>query len=316
MQYDEFRAMNSDILLAAEGDPARVAEGFRATRSYMAECEKRFTRFTEQSELAELNRTSGGWFISSPDMYDVVQQARQFMDQTCGLFDPSILSALRQAGYDHSMDEIRAAGSALAARAPAPAPWIKAGFNAVQFMPSIRAIHLPEGVQIDLGGIAKGWIAEQAARLLATYARACTVNAGGDMCLIGLPDGDDAWRISLEDPRDANQLLAILRVPSGAVATSAITKRRWTQGLHSRHHIIDPRTGEPADTDWLSVTVIAEHAADAEVFAKALLIAGSAQAQILADRGRNIEFIGVKQDRSLWGSRHSQEFLDVTNEYV
>jgi FAD:protein FMN transferase len=316
MIYDEFRAMNSDILLAAEGEPEMVAEGFGATRSYIADCESRFTRFSEESELSQLNRTSGGWFIASPDMFDVVTAARRLMDLTCGLFDPAILVALQAAGYDRSMDEIRTLGQLPERRLDNRSPWPISGFNAVEFKPSISAIHLPHNVQIDLGGIAKGWIAERAARLLSAYALACTVSAGGDMYLAGLPKGENRWGVSLEDPRDPIKVLAVLQVPESAVATSSITKRRWVQGQQIRHHIIDPRSGEPAETDWLSVTVIADHTATAEAFAKALLIAGSAQSQVLADRQSGLEFIGVKQDGSLWGSRNCQEYLDVSNQRI
>jgi thiamine biosynthesis lipoprotein len=165
-------------------------------------------------------------------------------------------------------------------------------------------------LQVDLGGIAKGWIAERAAGLLAGYAQVCGVNAGGDMFLIGLPEAEGIWRITLEDPCDSTRALAVLRVPGGAVATSSVTRRRWMHGAQSRHHIIDPRSGEPASTEWLSMTVIAGHAAQAEAFAKALLIAGPAHAQAIADRAGGIDFVGVRRDGSLWGSRNSKELIE------
>jgi thiamine biosynthesis lipoprotein len=313
MHYDEFRAMNSQILLAAEGEAQQVTRGFQAARDYIAACERRFTRFSEESELAQLNRTAGGWFIASDELFEVLQLARTYVEQTCGLFDPSILPALRQAGYDRSMDELRTQG---AAPTRAVLPWAAGGFQGLQLSPMIHGIHLPEGVQIDLGGIAKGWIAERAAHLLAAYASACTVSAGGDMFLFNAPADETAWPVSLEDPRDPANVLAILRVRHGALATSAITRRRWVQGERMQHHIIDPRTGEPAVTDWLSVTAIAPHAAQAEVFAKALLIAGAEQSPALAERAPGIAFIGVKQDGSLWGSANSEEYLDVSTQTV
>ena len=317
MLYDDFRAMNSHILLAAEGEPERVREGFRAARAFIAESEARFTRFRTDSELAQLNRSAGGWFIASDAMYEVVQQARNLMELTCGLFDPSILGALRQAGYDRSMDEIRAAGGIL----PAPANRrfnvrSPLGFSAVEFKPAIHGIHLPDEVQIDLGGIAKGWIAEQAVNVMSSSARACAVSAGGDMFMRGLPEGEQSWTVALEDPRDPQQTLSILHVRAGAVTTSSLTLRRWLQGQQMQHHIIDPRSGMPAETDWLCVTVSADHMATAEAFAKAILIAGSEYAQALADRAAGIEFIGVKQDGSLWGSRNSKELLSVADQII
>jgi thiamine biosynthesis lipoprotein len=95
------------------------------------------------------------------------------------------------------------------------------------------------------------------------------------------------------------------------VATSAITKRRWLQAGQARHHLIDPRTLQPAETDWLSVTVLAPHAAVAEVFAKALLIAGSRQAARLLEQRADLAFIAVDADGRLWGSAEAKELLNV-----
>jgi thiamine biosynthesis lipoprotein len=171
-------------------------------------------------------------------------------------------------------------------------------------------------MRIDLGGIAKGWIAEHAARIVAVYAAACAVNAGGDMFSIGLAAGEKNWRVALEDPRDPAATLGILQVGPGAVATSSTMRRRWEQGGQVRHHLIDPRTGAPAESDWLSVTVIAGHAAIAEVVAKVLLIAGSREAEKFAARRRDIAFIAVDAAGRLWGSSNAKEFLDVGIEYA
>jgi len=171
---------------------------------------------------------------------------------------------------------------------------------------------LPNGMRLDLGGIAKGWIAEQAALILADYSQACLVDAGGDMFMVGLPDGESSWQIELEDPRNADWSLTRLNVPPGALTTSSIMKRKWMQGEMPRHHLIDPRTGEPAETDWLSVTVIAPHADMAEVFAKALLIAGPREAEMLAQNATEISYLAVDHEGKIWGSLESLEYI---NEY-
>ena len=150
------------------------------------------------------------------------------------------------------MDIIRAYGVTSRSRLSKPG---KYDFGAVQLDPGAHAIRLLPGMRLDLGGIAKGWIVERAAQELGAYSDACAVSAGGDMFMMGLPAGEEAWRVALEDPRDPDQTLAVLRVGLGAVATSSIMKRRWQQGKLVRHHLIDPRSGQPAETDWLSVTV-------------------------------------------------------------
>jgi thiamine biosynthesis lipoprotein len=308
MEELEFRAMNTDIVLVGEGEPAAVAEGFWKARAFIEASEARFTRFSDDSELAQLNRAAGVWFHASAELFDVVQQARAYVDQTDGLFDPSILDALENAGYDKSMDEIRVRGPGQ----PRPAPKHPAvEFRAVQLDATRRAILLPRGMRLDLGGIAKGWIAERAALDLAAVCNACAVNAGGDVFAVGLPAEEGAWRVALEDPRDTSRTLAVLRVEQGAIATSSITRRYWRQGERFQHHLIDPRRGLPAETDWLSVTVIAPHATVAEVFAKALLIAGSRDAGHVAARRDDITFIAVNRAGQLWGSMNAKEFLDV-----
>lgn len=308
MQSAEFRAMNTDILLAAEGTPAVIARGFAQAEAMIHTAEARFSRFSETSELTALNRAAGSWFSASKDLFDLVREAREYLDQTNGLFDPTILDALEMAGYDKSMDEIRLHG----ATRLCPAPTIvRHDFRAVEFDDARQAIRLPVGMRLDLGGIAKGWIAESAARLLADYADACAVNAGGDLFAIGLPKDETGWLVDLEDPRDAAATLAVLRVGPGAVATSSITKRRWQQGDHMRHHLIDPRRSMPAETDWLCVTVIAPHGTTAEVFAKALLMAGSTETKAMAARRDDVVFIAVDGRGKLWGSEKSMEFLNV-----
>lgn len=308
MEYHEFRAMNSNIVLAAEGDSGRLEEGFTLAQKFVETSESRFTRFSEESELAVLNRSAGRWVAVSSDLYELVREAYDYRERTGGLFDPSILGALEGAGYGMSMDEIRAQGER---GIPVSTATTSVELGAPEFDPAVRAMRLPGDLRIDLGGIAKGWIAERAAHLLAEFATACAVNAGGDLFAVGTPAGETAWEIGLEDPRDENETITTLRVSPGAVATSSITKRRWHLGGKPMHHLIDPRTGLPANTDWLSVTAIAPRAAAAEVYAKSLLIAGSREAAALAARGGDIPFIAVDAEGKLWGSTNAGEFLNV-----
>ncbi len=308
MRYFEFRAMNTNILLAAEGSEERVEDGFAQAQSFIQAAEQRFTRFSDDSELAELNRSAGVWFSASPEMFEVVSLAVRLHRQTGGLFDPAILDALEQVGYDRSMEEIRAYG---ASAAPVLFRTRSHSIREVLLDEARRQIFVPEGLRLDLGGIAKGWIAEKAARILADYASACAVDAGGDAFMIGLPAGEPAWRLTLEDPADETRALAVLKLPPGGAATSAVTKRRWLQDGEPRHHLIDPRTRLPAETDWLSVTAIAASLAEAEVYAKSLLIAGSRQAEQIAQAGGPVEFIAIDQQSHLWGSIHSREYIDV-----
>jgi thiamine biosynthesis lipoprotein len=326
METFSFRSMNTDILLVADGFPARITEGFKKAQQFILASENRFTRFSEKSELSELNRSAGIGFKASPDLFTVIGLAQRFFHQTHGLFDPSILPDLRRIGYDRSMDQLRSESKRL------PATFDRFGDMSSQTQPLFESllagerpsfsemelderrgmILLPPGMTLDLGGIAKGWIAEQAALLLSEFSCACAVNAGGDMFLVGLPEGEDYWPVAIEDPLQPAVDLTNIRVDPGAVATSAITKRVWKQDQKERHHLIDPRTHEPALTDWLSVTVIASHAYEAEVFAKAMLIGGPQESEEIARNGdTHFSYLAVDQDRKIWGTQKSLEYIHV-----
>jgi thiamine biosynthesis lipoprotein len=311
MQIEYFRAMNSEIVLVAEGEASQVKSGLEVVQNFIEASEKRFTRFSEQSELSALNRSSGNWFQASPDLFEVIKEAVFYFHKTNGLFDPSILPSLHQAGYIHSMDEIRRVGSA-----PQPASHLPASistFESIELNETNSTIRLPADLQIDLGGIAKGWIAERAARLLSQYSSSCAVNAGGDMFLIGYPHGKDCWEVGLEDPRDPQVDLTLLLLQEGAVATSSVVKRAWKQGNVSRHHLIDPRTGEPAITSWLSVTVLAPHAAAAETFAKAFLIADEDEVRLLGEQNPELTVLAVDKNGNLVSLVTPTESLNVSH---
>jgi thiamine biosynthesis lipoprotein len=310
MESVSLRAMNTGILLAAEGQADQLAAGFEQARRFIQDGEKRFTRFSEDSELSKLNRSAGERFWAPPDLFAVVALAWRFFHLTRGLFDPSILPELKRAGYDRSMELLRTEG---------PAPLVetllegkRASFSEVDPDETNQTILLPPGMEIDLGGIAKGWIAEKAANLLSMCASASVVDAGGDVFMLGLPEGLDRWPVELEDSLQPGRSLAALKVGPGAVATSTVTKRSWKQAGRERHHIIDPRTGEPAVSEWISVTVVAPHAFEAEVYAKALLIAGPQEAEeISRNSGIRFTYLAIDREKNICGSQENLESLYV-----
>jgi thiamine biosynthesis lipoprotein len=308
MFYDEFRAMNSDIVLAACGsDQSLIKNGFSLARDFIQQSEQRFTRFTDTSELAQLNRSTGSWFKASEDMFQVIDEAICMAIETGGLFNPAILPALKQAGYDRSMDLIRNSPP----RNGSTQVLEMEDFRLVQIDGATKSVFLPHGMQIDLGGIAKGWIVEQAAQRLSQFSTACATSAGGDMFLINLPQGETDWEIGLENPLAPDQDLAVLHVRPGGVATSSTSKRHWYHNGKLQHHLVNPRTGEPAQTEWLSVTVWAENAIEAEVYAKALLIAGPQLADALLKNKTSMAYLAVDEQGWVLGSENYHEVFHV-----
>ncbi len=247
-----------------------------------------WSRFRPDSELMMLNEHGGSTFGVSPDTFAVVGFALDAWRVTDGLFDPTLLDALIDAGYDRSFDQlmsVRSAGPELAGpdasgrvalgAESAPVGQVAAP-SEIRFDHETFSITLPAGLRLDLGGIGKGRAADIVATMLERGgAGGGCVDLGGDIAVFGDRADAQPWAVAVDDPAAPGTDLAVIVLDEGAVATSSRGRRRWRTEARDAHHLIDPRTGESARSDLLAVTVVAAEAMWAEVFAKAALIAGS-----------------------------------------
>jgi thiamine biosynthesis lipoprotein len=148
--------------------------------------------------------------------------------------------------------------------------------TAVKWDELTRTIELPRGVQLDFGGIAKGWAAGRVVERLKVHGSAL-MNCGGDIAISGSLLNGEPWEVGVYKPfdRESDYIEMLYFDSPCGVASSATDRRRWSQNGQTRHHIIDPRTGQPAETDVVHATVVAPTAAEAEAAAKSVLIRGS-----------------------------------------
>jgi FAD:protein FMN transferase len=255
----QFRAMGTDVELLVEAEDAQKALD-RAEREFHC-LEALLSRFRPDSQLVRLNE--GKTLRVDPDVIRVVELALQARERTGGRFDPTVHDALVAAGYDRSFE-------LLPTDVPTPAQAVACGGH-VRI--DGERIHLDRDVCLDLGGIGKGFAVERAVLILAA-AGPCLVNAGGDLAIRG-----GSWPVGLETAVD----VITLQLESGAIATSGRDRRFWQRNGHEQHHLIDPATGAPANTDLVRATVVASDAVEAEVWAKALFLAGEKQAATEAE---------------------------------
>ncbi len=275
MQRIAFRAMGCRMMAAIEASGLGVERALAEVPSWFATWERTLSRFLVESELNVLNAHAGEWVTVSETLWQVLCAALDAARWTNGLFDPTILNALRRAGYNQSFEQIRAAGLCVASEDTLRADQMGGeDWSAIELDARQRAVCLPAGLQLDLGGIAKGWCADQAARRLSAYGPAL-VDAGGDIAVAAGPQASEAFSIGLAAPGEEENLLGIFLLSQGGVATSGRDYRHWQTIDGHRHHIIDPRTGQPAETDLLTATVIAPSAMEADVAATVALILGS-----------------------------------------
>ena len=264
------------MLAALDSKAQDASDGLANVPGWFAGWEHRLSRFRQDSELSQLNRLAGMTVQVSAVLWDVIRVALEAAQHSDGLVAPTMLRELERAGYDRSFDILLSDGGDAE---PGPT---RSGINvapAVDWSTIIcdattRTIRIPPTARLDLGGIAKGWAADEAARRLSQYGPAL-IDAGGDIAVSGpLADGQ-RWPIGVADPADPDGQIELLLIDAGGVATSGRDYRRWRHDGVWQHHILDPRTGRPAETDIVSATVVAQSARAAEVAAKAALILGS-----------------------------------------
>ena len=285
------RGMNTAFHLTVRVDDgtAEAERALDASAAWLGEIERICSRFLPESELCALNASAGRPFAASADLYAVVAKAIEMAARTDGLFDPAILPALLAAGYTRSFAEIgqREIGAS-EANAQEPSDWRSGRWREVQFDDETRTITLPEGVALDLGGVAKGWAADEVARRFLGAFPAYLIDLGGDLCLRGDPEPGNGWLIGIEDPRatlgptesaTTPQYLAAVELRRGGIATSGPARRWWLRGGQRMNHLIDPRSGQPVESSMdtramLSCTAFAPTAVEADIYAKVVLLRG------------------------------------------
>jgi thiamine biosynthesis lipoprotein len=269
MMMKIFEAMGSRIKAVLDGDETVNAAALDELPNLFEEWESALSRFRPESEINRLPLHTEESLPASAILCAVLSESIRAAAYTGGLVTPLAREALQAAGYAGSFE----AGSF----SPAPEPPARIpipDWRILRSDPGLGRIQIPEDARLDLGGIAKGWAADQAAARLGRCSPAL-IDAGGDISVSGPRADGSPWPVGVGNPFVTVALLLTLALSSGGVATSGRDYRKWIQSGRTRHHIIDPRSGESAETDVLTATVIAPSASRAEAGAKAAFILGS-----------------------------------------
>jgi thiamine biosynthesis lipoprotein len=241
-------------------------------RDELESIDRACSRFRDDSELAWVNRSAGEPVRASERLLEAVGVAIAAAVSSDGAVDPTVGRAMRLLGYDRDFREI---GSQVAqleqVRATSGIDW-----RAVELDVHERTVRVPAGVELDLGATAKALCADRAAttihRRLGTGA---LVSLGGDITTAGkAPGGGWIVRVTDDHASDAAAAGQTISISSGGLATSSTTVRRWQTDAGEAHHIVDPRTGEPALEVWRTATVTARSCVDANTASTLAIVRG------------------------------------------
>lgn len=273
----------------------RITNLLRKTEERILGYEKKLSRFIKDNELYRLNHSQGRWFEASNDLAEVLRTAQSAFTRSAGLFNPFMGTKIVSMGYDRSFEDMsrtviigQSGSSAVREESEISALGYRKGVspNNQSHLPlsNIIPLHWSEslentvelfpGYEVDLGGIAKGWIVERGARhLIENGVHDFVIDAGGDMVCSGTDEGRP-WTVGIENPVVSGNAL-VLDIESTSIATSGTYKRKWQLEGRDVHHIIDPRTSWSAKTDIVSSSVLHQSLTEAEWMAKTALIKGS-----------------------------------------
>jgi thiamine biosynthesis lipoprotein len=266
MELHRFRSMGCDIVVRGAG----AAERLRVEELF-EERDAVFSRFRQGSELNRVNASSGRAVAVSGLFARALESALEAAAETDGLVDPTLGAAIEAAGYSRDFAELE----------PDPRP---AEAGAVGSWQRVRLtgtlLRVDPGVSLDLNGVVKAVAVDDA---LALLGEGGLVSAGGDLAAsgevdVGLPGG------------------SAVRLVQGGLATSGTVSRRWMRGGELQHHLIDPRTGRPARSPWLQVTVCGRTCLAADTAAKAAFLLGDDGPAWLEDRALPGRFMTTAGD--------------------
>lgn len=346
-----FFLFNTQVHMHAYGDAAadpdataRLDAALVAARDRCLFFERAFSRTRDDSDIARAHAASPNAVPVSPQTARLVRQALGYCERSRGKFDitmgtvtslwnfhtgevPSRLAlarALPHVDYRHIVLDEESLGKDSPVQGSLDDDALNAGVSRVPSSKSSQptlAITDPQTI-LDLGGVAKGYIADDLADLFIAHSVGrFVINLGGNVVVRGGRPADASarppvaagspWRIGIINPLDPAHNRAIVDMADGSVVTSGIHERRFTKGGVTYHHILDPATGMPAKTDLTSATIIAPRSMDCDGYSTTALMLGARAAIDFVESLPGIEAVLIDEADEVWWTSGIEERLSL-----
>jgi FAD:protein FMN transferase len=254
-------------IVAFGSDRARLASAAGAAFEEIERLDNQMSNYSDASELTYINRNAARQdVIVEKELFDFLKTSVDYSKKTDGAFDITVGPLMRAWGFFDSQgrvpgtDELRSVMD-------------RVGYKHVIFDDRRHTIRFDrEGVELDLGGIAKGYAVDRAAEILKTSGvSSAFITCGSSIRAIGAAEGQAGWRVEVTDPTDRSRHLESLDIKDQAISTSACREKTFESDGKKYCHIMDPRTGRPIH-QVISATIIADSGVEAEVLSKAVMV--------------------------------------------
>lgn len=226
------------------------------------------------SQIYKLNNSGTQWVELSPEVIYILKKAREYSLLTDGYFDVTVKPLV-----DFWMEEVKRSGKMPTGSELAAVLELVGHNGLIIDEENSRARFSKEGMGVTLGGIAKGYAVDRVCAVLKSMGiEDALVDIGGDIRVTGAT----SWRIGIADPREEGELLGVIELKNKAIATSGDYRRYHLIGAERIHHIINPKSGEPA-TGTISATVVAEDSLSADALSTGVFVMGPEKGRELLD---------------------------------
>jgi thiamine biosynthesis lipoprotein len=270
------RLMWTKFEITAYGaDRARLAEAAEAAFEEIDRLDRQMSNYSETSELTYINRNAArGEVIVEKELFDLLKLSVEYSQTTGGTFDITVGPLMKAWGFFDSKGRVPDTSELTSVVS-------RVGFKHVVLDERTHAIRFDrEGVELDLGGIAKGYAVDRAAEILRAngITSAFITSGSSSICAIGTPSGQTSWRVEVSDPLDRSHKLEAVEIKDQSISTSGCHEKTFESVGKTYCHIMDPRIGRPIE-GLLSATVITQSGVEAEVLSKALMVMGLERAR-------------------------------------
>jgi thiamine biosynthesis lipoprotein len=259
----------------------------------MARVDLLMSHYKPDSEVSRITRLAGVAAVSvDPDTLFVLEAAQRLGHETGGAFDVTVLPLVRLWGFFSHDAHVPTAAEIAVAREDV-------GFDGVLVDRDAATVMLSrEGMELDLGAIAKGHAVDLAARSLrADGVRSALVNlSNSTFYALGAPEEADDWRVAVRHPRAADEQLGVILLSDAALATSADSEQFFERDGVRYGHILDPRTGSPVSNGVVSVTVVADTGIEADALATAVFVLGPYEGMELIQARSRVDALVVTEE--------------------
>jgi thiamine biosynthesis lipoprotein len=257
-------------------------------QSALLRVDREMSSWKQDSMLNEVNRGAreGPMMVPSADLYRCIRLAYEFAKNTEGAYDPTVGRLMQAYGF-------RPVQPRVPDRSELGEAMDHTGWDKVQIFPESRSVRfLDDRLTLDLGGIARGYGLDVAARNFALPGvLSGMIDLGGTAYAWSVPQERRDWEIGIRDPGLPDGVVGTVSLQNRALATTAIYEHSFTIEGVTYGHILDPRTGLPADTDVIAASVVSDSAAEADALSTAFYVAGSQGTASMLQRARRIEAI-------------------------